>query len=170
MHPQAQHMQMQQQQMALRQQQQQQMMMRQQQQSMIQPTQPQLPMFGPHPLPQPQQQQQQQQPPMAPSLPLVSPPQPQPQLPVASRPSLNPALCNFSVQQSSPLFAGVLVRSENFDPLANWMPWISWDGCWMDTYPLQTEFRTPAARLADCVQVLMSRGFAPVQGRLAARM
>jgi hypothetical protein len=164
MHPQAQHMQMQQQQMAIRQQQQQVMMRQQQQQSIMQSTQPQLPTFGPHPLPQQQQ-------PMAPSVPLASPPtQPQPQLPVAPRPSLNPALCNFSVQQSSPLFAGVLVRSENFDPLASWMPWIAWDGCWMDTYPLQTEFRTPAARLADCVQVLMSRGFAPVQGRLAARM
>ena len=86
------------------------------------------------------------------------------------RPSLNPALCNFSVQQSSPLVAGIILHSENFEPVKAWFPWCQWDGSWMESYPLQTEFRVPAARLPDTVQGLMARGFAPAQSRLAARM
>ena len=64
----------------------------------------------------------------------------------------------------------VLVKSENFDPLRDWMPWIIWDGSWLESYPLQTEFKIPIQMVDMTVRVLMKRGFMPKQSRLAARM
>jgi hypothetical protein len=77
---------------------------------------------------------------------------------------------SFSVSQSHPRVAHVLVKSQNFDPLRAWMPWIDWDGCWLESFPLQTIFRVSSARLEMAVQTLMARGFYAQQSRLAARM
>lgn len=77
---------------------------------------------------------------------------------------------SFSVCQSHPRIATVLVKSQNFDPLRIWMPWIEWDGCWLESFPLQTTFRVPAVLLEESVRALMTRGFYAQQSRLAARM
>jgi hypothetical protein len=77
---------------------------------------------------------------------------------------------SFAVSQSHPRWASVLVKSENFDPLRAWMPWIEWDGSWLESFPLQTTFRVTTNMLEQCVKVLMARGFTAQQSRLAARM
>jgi len=126
------------------------------------------PTMGPHLMPP--------QVPAPPCPPLAAPlPVPPPSVPSMS--SASPSMCpspstnfSFSVQMSSPRVATVLVRSENFEPLKAWMPWIEWDGCWLESYPLQTEFRVATPLLEASVHQLMARRFMPTQSRLAARM
>ena len=123
--------------------------------------------FGPHPLP-PQQPQQMLPPHMHP--PPQSAQYARPASPPMAAPALDPSLNTFSVQQSHPRFASIHVRCENYEPLRSWLPFIQWDGSFVESYPMQTEFRVPAQRVEECVGVLMRRGFAPMQSRLAARM
>lgn len=123
--------------------------------------------FGPHPLPAPQQQPSPQMPP-----PLLHPPQmpPQSHPPMPAPHALDPALNTFRVQMSHPRFASIHLRCESYEPLRSWLPFIQWDGSFLESWPLQTEFRVPAHRVDECVGTLMRRGFAPMQSRLAARM
>jgi len=53
----------------------------------------------------------------------------------------------------------VRVESYEYDELKEWMPFIKWNGYWVESYPLVTTFTCPACYLNDVVRILRSHNY-----------
>ena len=116
-------------------------------------------------LPLPLSMPQQHQPPHSMSsfaLPASQPPH-------ASPPSLDyPA--SFSLSLHSPHHpALVKLTATSFLPLRSWLPWLEWDGSWVESHPMQTVARCPIGMVSDTVRILHEKGLKQTRHMLLAK-
>ena len=73
---------------------------------------------------------------------------------------MSDVVSSFSLTLLSPHHPALLtVFATSFHPLLAWLPWLHWDGCWVESHPMHTTARCPVDRLGDTVAVLQQKGF-----------
>ncbi len=53
----------------------------------------------------------------------------------------------------------VRLKTENYDPLKKWCPYIDWDGSFEESTPMQAVFYITQSRKQHLIQTLTSKGF-----------
>jgi hypothetical protein len=67
---------------------------------------------------------------------------------------------SFSLTLTSPSHPALIkLSSTSFAPLRSWLPWLDWDGSWLETHPMQTTARCPIDKLGQTISVLQQKGF-----------
>ena len=94
--------------------------------------------------------------------PSVFPPSPTSSLPTcpAYTPSSADDAPSFSLTLLSPHHPALLkFSSTSFIPLRLWLPWLDWDGSWVESHPMQTTARCPVSKLSETIHLLQQKGF-----------
>ena len=53
----------------------------------------------------------------------------------------------------------VKITRYNYDPFLEWMPFIDWDTYYIESYPMQTEFKIHKNELDKVIKILQSHGY-----------
>lgn len=66
----------------------------------------------------------------------------------------------FSVYQSNDKdMMIVCIKTTEYDPLKKWLPYIDWDGTYMESYPMQTSFICPCNKIDYMKEILIDNYF-----------
>ena len=77
---------------------------------------------------------------------------------------------SFSVSLNSPHHPAMLkLTATSYLPLRAWLPWLEWDGSWMESHPMQTVARCPIGMLSETVRILHEKGLKQTRHMLMAR-
>ena len=80
-------------------------------------------------------------------------------------PSSSSSFPSFSIQYPPSLHrpAVFLLRCEVCPPILSWLPFVSWDGSFLDAWPVELSFRCPAPLVSHAANILIKRGFSQSQ-------
>ena len=53
----------------------------------------------------------------------------------------------------------VSIRTCDYDPFRTWMPFITWDGAFFESSPMQVRFTAPTSRKDDVIKILKAHGY-----------
>ena len=77
---------------------------------------------------------------------------------------------SFSLSLHSPHHpALVKLTATSYLPLRAWLPWLEWDGSWVESHPMQTVARCPVGRVSETVQILQEKGVRRTRPMLLAK-
>lgn len=93
--------------------------------------------------------------------------------PPASLPSSHSSVdypASFSLSLHSPHHPALLkLTATSFLPLRHWLPWLEWDGSWVESHPMQTVARCPVGAVSETVRILQEKGLRQTHSMLLAK-
>ena len=92
--------------------------------------------------------------------------------PAVSYPSPTPLdyPASFSLSLHSPHHPALIkLTATSFLPLRAWLPWLEWDGSWVESHPMQTVARCPVGRVSETVRILHEKGVRQTRHMLLAK-